>query len=174
MKKITIFALMVLFVFSTLTYSQTGLKFSLANGKVTNERGAYFFEFDVMLSAERNSQFVAAQIYLNYNTLGFGESIVSNGKVTLTKGNPLLNPVFGPGGAIPGFGPPRPQSGAESALRRLTGVRLSDFVPLQRGYGIAGIGHAASSGSGAQRDHRLGTEDRQPIGSADQGLLERR
>jgi hypothetical protein len=86
--------LILLFIFSFKNiYSQIGITFYLANGQVTGTAPNQFFEFDVMAQATANSQFKLAQIYIDYNTTGFGSSIKTNSKVTVTKGTLLSNVI---------------------------------------------------------------------------------
>lgn len=77
---------------SVQTSAQIGITFSFANGQITSSGPDKFFEFDIMAVATANSQFKLAQLYIIYNTVGFGSNIVGNGNVTVTKGE-LLNDV---------------------------------------------------------------------------------
>ena len=90
-----IFFLILYLVFTIPINAQEGITFSFANGQVTTSGPDTFYEFDVMAVATANSQFKLAQVYIDYNTAGFGNSIVTNAKVTVTKGSLLAN-VFGP------------------------------------------------------------------------------
>src|SRR3990167_5895250 len=69
---ITIF---LVFVFAIPINAQEGITFSFANGQVTTSDPDTFFEFDVMAVATANTQFKLAQVYIDYNTAGFGSSI---------------------------------------------------------------------------------------------------
>ncbi|MFH1194776.1 MAG: T9SS type A sorting domain-containing protein [bacterium] len=82
MKKNTLVIAIFIFM-SSLLYGQ-GITFSLANGQVTNSGGKDYYEFDIMAIATENTKFYIAQVYIDYSTLGFGSSIHTNGKVTVT------------------------------------------------------------------------------------------
>lgn len=72
------------------------ITFTIANAQVTT--GGTYFEFDVMAqTSSANTNFKLAQVYIDYNTDGFGFNIVSNAKVTVTRGT-LLATVAGTGG----------------------------------------------------------------------------
>ena len=91
-----LFTFIVIFVFASClnsTYAQIGIEFSFANPTLTNELDDHFLEFDILAQATANSQFKIAQFYLNFNTAGFGTSLVNNGNVSITKGE-LLNDTF--------------------------------------------------------------------------------
>lgn len=83
------------------TLAQVGITFNFENPVYSNVGGMEYFDFDITARASENSQFKIAQIYVDYNTLGFGSSLVSNGRVSITEGE-LLNDVsigtFGNGG----------------------------------------------------------------------------
>ncbi len=76
----------------------TGIEFTFANGLVSGSETKYY-EFDVMAQAtnEDSTRLGDNQVYINYNTAGFGEAIANNGKVTVEKGT-LLE-----GGSAPSF-----------------------------------------------------------------------
>ena len=95
---ITIF---LVFVFAIPINAQEGITFSFANGQVTTSGSDTFFEFDVMAVATANTQFKLAQVYINYNTAGFGSSISGTTNLEVTPGS-LLNIVnhSGSGGDI--------------------------------------------------------------------------
>ncbi len=76
----------------------TGLTFTFSNGVITGS-GPKYYEFDVMLQADSaGTRLGDNQVYINYNTLGFGSLVAQNGKVTVEKGTLLLGD----------FGPPAP------------------------------------------------------------------
>ena len=76
--------------------AQTSITFTFANPQLTGT-SPRFFEFDVMAAAGAGGTFLGDNlVYLNYNTLAFGTSISSNGKVTVTKGT-LLQGELVPG-----------------------------------------------------------------------------
>jgi parallel beta-helix repeat protein len=65
---------------------ESDITFSFANGVFTGDT----YEFDVMLSGQVNGNTLgSSQIYLNYNTECFGENIVANGNVSVSKGTLL-------------------------------------------------------------------------------------
>ncbi len=64
-----------------------GIEFTFANGEITTGEDTTFYEFDVMAAASEVGTKIGTGIALiNYNTAGFGASIYTNGKVTVTKG----------------------------------------------------------------------------------------
>ena len=83
------------------TLAQVGITFNFENPVYSNVGGVEYFDFDITARASESSQFKIAQIYVDYNTLGFGSSLVSNGRISITEGE-LLNDVsvgtFGNGG----------------------------------------------------------------------------
>jgi len=88
-------------VYQDSTLAQVGITFKFANPALTNVLDEHFLEFDITAEATANSQFKIAQIYINYNTAGFGSSLVANGNVTIVEG-PLLTDTFL--GTPPNFG----------------------------------------------------------------------
>ena len=80
------FVVLLVLGFAGLTSAQTGITFSFANGEITGT-DPKFYEFDVMASAaQAGTRLGDTMVYINYNTSGFGSSVVSNGKVTVTLG----------------------------------------------------------------------------------------
>lgn len=73
--------------------AQVGIAFSFENPVYSNVGGVEYFDFDITARASENSQFKIAQIYIDYNTAGFGSSLVSNGRISITEGE-LLNDVY--------------------------------------------------------------------------------
>ena len=62
-----------------------GLTFYFENGFLAPDHS--YYEFDVMIGAtESDTRLGDTQVYLDYSTDGFGESIVDNSKITVTKG----------------------------------------------------------------------------------------
>jgi hypothetical protein len=89
-----LFALaIILLVYQNSTFAQVGITFNFENPLYSNVGGVEYFDFDITARASENSQFKIAQIYVDYNTLGFGSSLVSNGRVSITEGE-LLNDVY--------------------------------------------------------------------------------
>ena len=73
----------------------TSITFTFANGQITGTSPQYY-EFDVMANAGASGTRLGdTQVYINYNTSGFGSNIVANGKVTVTKGALLKGDVLG-------------------------------------------------------------------------------
>jgi len=73
----------------------TSITFTFANGQVTGTSPKYY-EFDVMVQAgATGTKLGDAQAYINYNTSAFGTSVVSNGKITVTKGTILQGEDLG-------------------------------------------------------------------------------
>lgn len=93
MKKL-IFTFIIL-VMTQLTFA-AGITFTFANVVFTGTSPLYF-EFDVMAQADAaDTRLGDTQVYINYNTVGFGSSIKTNGKITVTKGT-LLSGELIPG-----------------------------------------------------------------------------
>jgi hypothetical protein len=84
-------------VFQNKMYAQVGITFTFANPVISNSGGFNYLDFDILAQASVNSQFKIAQIYINYNTAGFGSNIVTNGNITITKGtgSVLANTLVG-------------------------------------------------------------------------------
>lgn len=73
------------------------ITFTFDNGHITGQSPKYY-EFDVMAQADASGTLLGDnQVYINYSSLGFGSSVVSNGKVTVEKGTLLI------GGSEPFF-----------------------------------------------------------------------
>jgi len=83
--------LLLVMAFATYTWA-AGITFTFANNTVTTDGTTKYFEFDVMAQAsETGTRIGDNQVYINYNTLGFGSSIAANDKVEVTKGTLLQN-----------------------------------------------------------------------------------
>ncbi|MBN2423741.1 MAG: T9SS type A sorting domain-containing protein [Calditrichaceae bacterium] len=75
------------------------ITFTFANAILTGSAPNYYFDFDVMVHSKVDTHHLGdAMIYINYSTIGFGSSIVSQGGITVEKGT-LLE-----GELIPGSG----------------------------------------------------------------------
>jgi len=62
-----------------------GITFTFANGEITGT-SPKFYEFDVMVQADEAGSYIGdLQVYINYNTLGFEESVNSSGYLTVQK-----------------------------------------------------------------------------------------
>jgi hypothetical protein len=83
MKKLsTIF--LILLLFSNSAFSQTQLSFRFSN-PLFIEGSPQLFQFDVDVKANETGTFLRdLQVYFDYNPWAFGDSIVTNGKVTVT------------------------------------------------------------------------------------------
>ncbi|NOX90155.1 MAG: T9SS type A sorting domain-containing protein [Calditrichaeota bacterium] len=78
--------ILLIFLFGLQISYGTSLTFTFSNGIVTNN-GVKKYEFDVMVSASDDTTRLGdAMVYINYNTLGFGSSVVANSKITVEKG----------------------------------------------------------------------------------------
>ncbi len=74
------------------TYSTLTLEIQ---GQTVTGNGPYFFEFDVMAKANNSSTYYYNSIFrLNFNTDAFGTDLVSQGKITVTKGAQFNNSVY--------------------------------------------------------------------------------
>jgi len=88
--------LLLLIIVIFLSFSPSfATTFTFANGQITGTSPQYY-EFDVMASAGGSGTKLGdTQIYINYNTSGFGSNIVANNKITVTKGALLKGDVLG-------------------------------------------------------------------------------
>jgi len=92
MKKL--FLLMVLFGFLISSSFATGITFTFANQQITGTSPKYL-EFDVMAAADAaGTKLGDTQVYINYNTAGFGTNVNGNGKITVTKGTLINNAYY--------------------------------------------------------------------------------
>jgi len=98
---VSVITLSILIICTNNIYGQEGITFSLGNSAITNDGSFDYYEFDIIAVATGNSQFKLAQVYVDYNTAGFGSSISSSGNVTVTAGE-LLDGTFQ--GIPPNFG----------------------------------------------------------------------
>jgi len=77
-----------------------GITFTFANDQITGS-GPKFFEFDVMVAGDGSiTKLGDTQVYINYNSLAFGNSISSNNKVNVDFGSLI------PSGSQPFYFPP--------------------------------------------------------------------
>ncbi len=70
------------------------ISFSFANPTETGTSPKYF-EFDIMVSGNNNSTYLDnAAFAIQYNTTAFGDSIVANNTITITKGTNFTDPSY--------------------------------------------------------------------------------
>ena len=80
------------FAYANFTKEDVGIAFTFANGEITAGGTNGYYEFDVMANASATGTRIGTgMVYLNYSTLGFGQSIYGNSKVTVTKGTLTSN-----------------------------------------------------------------------------------
>ncbi len=92
MKKIII----LLLAFASVMWAAE-ITFTFANVTITGTNPSYY-EFDVMAQADvAGTRIGDTQVYINYNTAGFGSSVAASGKLTVEKGTLLQ------GGSAPAF-----------------------------------------------------------------------
>ncbi len=92
MKKIIFFLL----TFASIIWAAE-ITFTFANVTITGT-GPSYYEFDVMAQADvAGTRIGDTQVYINYNTAGFGSSVAASGKLTVEKGTLLQ------GGSAPAF-----------------------------------------------------------------------
>lgn len=92
-KTILVGLILVLFLTNNII-SQT-IHFEFANAQITGIAPDQFYEFDILASATQPTQFKVAQLYIAYNTAGFG----NNPTIEITyalDNSELLWPVIGP------------------------------------------------------------------------------
>ena len=72
-----------------------GITFTFDNGTITGTSPKYY-EFDIMVvgSVGSSTKIGHCQVYVNYNTAGFGTGIYGAGHVTVTKGTFINNPFY--------------------------------------------------------------------------------
>ncbi|MBN1543333.1 T9SS type A sorting domain-containing protein [candidate division KSB1 bacterium] len=74
--------------------SASGITFTFGNVRVTGA-APQILEFDVLAQASENGTYIGdTQVYINYNTSGFGTSIATNNKVEVTKGSLISGEIF--------------------------------------------------------------------------------
>jgi hypothetical protein len=95
-KRMTFLLLVVALVSNTLALGES-ITFTFANRAITGTTPKYL-EFDVRAQAGSTgtTRLGDTQVYINYSTAGFGSSIVTNSKVTVTKGS-LISGELVPG-----------------------------------------------------------------------------
>ena len=87
--------ILLLLFLATLVWAN-GITFTFGNSLITRSAGVMYFEFDVLAQADSaGSRLGDNLVYINYNTLGFGTNVATNGNVTVEKGT-LLQGDFGP------------------------------------------------------------------------------
>jgi hypothetical protein len=70
------------------------ITFTFANRTITGT-SPKFLEFDVMVAGGTGGTRIGdTQVYINYNTLGFGSSIQTSGKITATKGSLISSATY--------------------------------------------------------------------------------
>ncbi len=75
--------------------SETGITFTFANGQITGTTPKYY-EFDVMAQANKSDTKIGdCLVYINYNTAGFGASIVASNNITVTKETLIQGEAYG-------------------------------------------------------------------------------
>ena len=85
--ELKIFSILLCILFFTQTLAQTpnttNLTFSLGNEQIIN--GGAAFQFDVLVQANQaGTYFARSQVYVNYNSLGFGSSIAGTANVSIS------------------------------------------------------------------------------------------
>lgn len=96
--KTILFSLILVLFITNNIISQT-IHFEFANEQITGTSPQYY-EFDIMASASAPTQFKVAQLYLAYNTVGFGTNPNVELTYDLQVGQELLSPVNGGGGNL--------------------------------------------------------------------------
>ncbi|WP_456407791.1 FlgD immunoglobulin-like domain containing protein [Caldithrix abyssi] len=82
--------LIILIAFMANALWATGITFTFENIMITRASGLMYYEFDVMAQADQAGTRIGDnQVYINYNTLGFGTNVAANGKITVEKGTLL-------------------------------------------------------------------------------------
>ena len=97
--KIFLIGFVLVVFFTPVKINSQTIHFEFANPQITGTAPNQFYEFDIMAHSTSSTQFKVAQLYLAYNTAGFGTNIVLNNTITITKG-PLLNNIIGPNNDI--------------------------------------------------------------------------
>ena len=95
MKKLTIFITLIASIFFVSFAFGESITFTFANSQNSGTTQKYY-EFDVMAQAAASgTKFGDLMVYINYNTAGFGESIVFSNNITISKGTLLQGDVSG-------------------------------------------------------------------------------
>lgn len=85
-KKLILGSMIIMFFCSPAAFGVTSIIFTFANGQIIGTDTKYY-EFDVMAAAGESGTRVGDYMaYINYNTEGFGLSIVAHNKITVSKG----------------------------------------------------------------------------------------
>jgi len=151
-KRITISYLLIIFIvsFHHSLLAQVGIHFTFANPNITSNGSDSFLEFDVMAEATGNSQFKLAQVYIDYNTAGFGTNIVGSGNVTITNGTLLLDTFQG---TPPNFG--------AGSYTPSANDNTSSKIAIQNTFNYSTFG--TYTGMGYELSNTLGTTPRQYV-----------
>lgn len=90
-------ALILLLIFIAITQiNAQQLNYSFANLQNTNDGTNDYYEVDVMVSADTDFKLGSGQLYINYNTLAFGDNIVANNNIEYTQPTGyILGEVYG-------------------------------------------------------------------------------
>jgi hypothetical protein len=95
LKKTLLFSLIMVFFYTTAAFGGiegVGITFIFANGEITGA-GSEYYEFDIMVNAdEEGTKIGISVVYINYNTVGFGPSVVNGGNITVTEGTLISEP----------------------------------------------------------------------------------
>ncbi len=84
--------LIILMLFLANFIWATSITFTFGNITITRESGLMYFEYDVLAQADSAGTKIGDnQVYINYNTLGFGTNVAANNKVVVEKGTLLQN-----------------------------------------------------------------------------------
>ncbi|MCF6212609.1 MAG: Ig-like domain-containing protein [Flavobacteriaceae bacterium] len=87
--------LLLIFI-ATIQLNAQQVSYSFANLQNTNDGTNDYYEVDVMVSTDTDFKLGSGQLYINYNTLAFGDNIVANSNIEYTQPiGYILGEVYG-------------------------------------------------------------------------------
>jgi len=95
--------LTLLFIFFALHLSAQDVRYEFANAQISNSGGNDFYEVDILVSSTAGFKMGSGQLYFDYNPQAFGNSVFSNGRMTVTTSGYLLGQTSGPFGLYTSF-----------------------------------------------------------------------
>ncbi|MFO7889003.1 MAG: hypothetical protein R6V04_01550, partial [bacterium] len=79
---------------SIIQAQDTTITYTFRNGQVTGTTTKYY-EFDIMVQCDiSGTRLGDTQVYFNYNSLGFGQNIHGNSKLTVSKGSVITGTYY--------------------------------------------------------------------------------
>jgi len=95
--------ILAIFLFWGYTINCQNITYEFSNAQITNVGANDSYEVDVMISSTTDFKLGSGQLYFDYNPLAFGNSIETNGMVTITTTGHTLGETSGPFGIYTSF-----------------------------------------------------------------------